>query len=36
MLASGVLEETGDHRNGAMRRPARLYRFTATPPPLVE
>lgn len=31
MLAAGVLEETGDHRNGGLRRPARLYRFTTEP-----
>jgi 8-oxo-dGTP diphosphatase len=30
ILATGVLEETGDYRNGGLRRPARLYRFTAT------
>jgi 8-oxo-dGTP diphosphatase len=29
ILAAGVLEETGDCRNGGLRRPARLYRFTA-------
>lgn len=29
ILSAGVLEETGDHRNGGQRRPARLYRFTA-------
>jgi 8-oxo-dGTP diphosphatase len=29
ILATGVLEETGTFRNGGLRRPARLYRFTA-------
>jgi 8-oxo-dGTP diphosphatase len=29
ILAAGVLEETGACRNGGLRRPARLYRFTA-------
>lgn len=29
ILAAGVLEETGQYRNGSLRRPARLYRFTA-------
>ncbi len=28
-LAAGVLEETGEYRNGSLRRPARLYRFSA-------
>ena len=28
ILASGVLEETGEYREGGRRRPARLYRFT--------
>lgn len=31
MLAAGVVEETGDRRNGGLRRPARLYRFTTKP-----
>jgi 8-oxo-dGTP diphosphatase len=29
ILTAGVLEETGDCRNGGLRRPARLYRFSA-------
>ncbi len=29
VLATGALEETGEYRNGSLRRPARLYRFTA-------
>jgi 8-oxo-dGTP diphosphatase len=29
ILATGVLEETDDYREGGRHRPARLYRFTA-------
>ena len=34
MLAAGVLQETGDYRNGGLRRPARLYRFMTPSPPV--